>query len=58
MINNAKQRFPCQTQFSEIWMKCEQELLFDRMVFNRKWGIAEQAVTNLRAFDETEAELR
>lgn len=58
LINNAKKRFPQHTQHAHIWMSCEQEILFDRTVLNRKLGIAEQSVLNLKALNRLEAELR
>ena len=58
LINNAKKRFPQHSQHAHIWMSCEQEVLFDRTVLNRKFGIAEQSVLNLRALNRLEAELR
>lgn len=58
IINNAKNRFPSNSQYASIWMICEQEVLFDRYLLNGKWGAAEQSIINLRALDEDEAEIR
>ncbi|KAL3872067.1 hypothetical protein ACJMK2_040023 [Sinanodonta woodiana] len=58
IINNTKLRFPPHTQHAYLWMSCEQEILFDRTLLNRKWSITEQAVLNLKALNEPEAELR
>lgn len=58
LINCAKKRFPKNSLHSETWMGCEQEILFDRTILNRKFGVAELAVTNLKAFNQRESELR
>ncbi|KAK3088849.1 hypothetical protein FSP39_024561 [Pinctada imbricata] len=58
IVNQAKQRFPSMSQHSYIWMICEQEIVFDRALLNRRWSAAEQAVTCIRAFDAEEANLR
>jgi hypothetical protein len=39
-------------------MECEQVILIDRTMFNRKFGVAELAVLNLKALNQHEAELR
>lgn len=58
IINSAKQRFPKHTQHAHIWMICEQQLLFDKAILNRKFGQAEACVTNIRALNEDEAVMR
>ncbi|KAK3604057.1 hypothetical protein CHS0354_028690 [Potamilus streckersoni] len=58
IINNAKLRFPPNTQHAYLWMSCKQEIVFDRSLLNRKWNITEQAIVNLKALNELEAELR
>ncbi|XP_076090764.1 anaphase-promoting complex subunit 5-like [Mytilus galloprovincialis] len=58
IISSAKQRFPKHTQHAHTWMICEQQLLFDRAVMNRKFGQAETNVTNIRALNEDEAVIR
>lgn len=58
LINSAKKRFPKNSPHCEIWMTCEQEVLFDRTILNRKFGVTELAILNLKAFSEPEAELR
>jgi hypothetical protein len=52
------QRFPKHTQHAHVWMICEQQLLFDRAILNRKFGQAETNVTNIRALNEEEAIVR
>lgn len=58
IINSTKKRFPKNSPHSEIWMNSEQEILFDRTILNRKFGVTDLAVLNLKAFSESEAELR
>ncbi|KAL4219242.1 Anaphase-promoting complex subunit 5 [Mactra antiquata] len=58
LINCAKKRFPKNSPYSEVWMLCEQEVLFDRTILNRKFGVTDLLVLNLRALDSKEAELR
>jgi len=58
IISSAKQRFPKHTQHAHVWMICEQQLLFDRAILNRKFGQAETNVTNIRALNEEEAIVR
>ncbi|KAJ8300146.1 hypothetical protein KUTeg_021665 [Tegillarca granosa] len=56
IINNAKNRFPSNSQYASIWMICEQEVLFDRYLLNGKWGAAEQnAILNKEKGEVTEA---
>ncbi|XP_041368923.1 anaphase-promoting complex subunit 5-like [Gigantopelta aegis] len=58
LVGNARHRFPAKSQYAHIWMCCEQVILFDRNLYNKKWSQAEQAVLNLRALNEDEANLR
>ncbi|WAR30726.1 APC5-like protein [Mya arenaria] len=59
IINCAKKRFPKnQIQSSEIWMETEQQILFDRTILNRKFGVTELAVLNLKALNPLESQLR
>ncbi|XP_052222567.1 anaphase-promoting complex subunit 5-like isoform X3 [Dreissena polymorpha] len=58
IINCAKKRFPKKQAYSEIWMQTEQEVLFERTILNRKFGVAELAVLNLKAFNPLESQLR
>ncbi|XP_048245886.1 anaphase-promoting complex subunit 5-like isoform X1 [Haliotis rufescens] len=58
VVGNAKQRFPSHTQHAHLWMACEQMILFDRAVLNHRHKAAEQAVLNLRAVNQNEANLR
>lgn len=58
LINSAKKRFPKNTKCAKIWMCCEQEILFDRTLLNRTFGITELAVLNLKALDPMESLLR
>ena len=58
LINCAKKRFPKNSLHSEIWMECEQVILIDRTMFNRKLGVTDLAVLNLKALNQHEAELR
>lgn len=58
IINCAKKRFPKKQTYSEIWMQTEQEVLFERTILNRKFGVAELAVLNLKALNPLESQLR
>ncbi|ESP01711.1 hypothetical protein LOTGIDRAFT_238189 [Lottia gigantea] len=58
LLNHAKLRFPVNSQYSHHWMNYEQQITFDKMLYNRKFNLAEQAVVNLRVVDEQEAKLR
>ncbi|XP_061189675.1 anaphase-promoting complex subunit 5-like [Saccostrea echinata] len=58
VINNAKQRFPRQTQHAHLWMTYEQEIVFDRSMISHRDELASQALTGLQALDEDEYSLR
>lgn len=58
VINNAKQRFPPQTQHAHLWMTYEQEIMFNRSLLSQKDELASQALTGLQALDEDEYRLR
>ena len=58
LVNSAKRRFPKNQAYSEIWMETEQEILYDRTMLNRKLGVTELAVLNIKALNPLEAQLR
>lgn len=58
VINNAKQRFPPQTQHASLWMIYEQEIMFDRSMLSQKDELASQALNGLQALDQDEFRLR
>lgn len=58
VINNAKQRFPPQTQHAHLWMTYEQEIMFDRSLLSLRDELASQALSGLHALDEDEYKLR
>ena len=57
LIDEAKKRFPVQSQHSHIWMLCEQQLMFERAVLHGNWTSAEKAISNISPLDSQEARL-
>jgi anaphase-promoting complex subunit 5 len=58
VINNAKQRFPPQTQHAHLWMTYEQEVMFDRSLLSHRDELASQALSSLQALDDSEYKLK
>ena len=58
ILANAKRRFPPLSQHSQLWMQCEQEILYEKAMRHGKWLNAKQAVTSLAALNADEAKYR
>lgn len=58
IISKAKQRFQPNSEYAYIWMTCEQQILFDRALLNRKLSHCESIVSNLEGLNKVESDIR
>ncbi|XP_072176795.1 anaphase-promoting complex subunit 5-like [Diadema setosum] len=58
ILQFAKSRFPPQTRHAKIWQRYEQEIAFQRALFQVDWVRAQEAINSLAAIDQVTTELR